>query len=363
MTKLTQMAMRNPQHICIFGDPKSGKSSLAETVALLPEVRKVLWFSLDNGHEVLFKLPQEAQEKIELVVLPDTREFPVAFPTIKAILSGTERRICDSHGQIECSTCKKVAEAAWTTVNLGAEPLSTVVVFDHITQLANSCMHFIIKGKKDDFFPGWDEFRLQGLLMDGILGNIQQAPYHVICVAHSAETEMEDGTKKLVPLVGTVPYSRGVGKIFDHIIYCRVSNRKHTFGSRTTFINSVLSGSRSDVALEDTKEGTTVTLAAFFAGKIPTAKELDHEAATEILRSSTIQSEISYGVTENTTSNQEVPKDKDTASVVESFTATPESIAEVAAPVATEPTAAVEVTVSSSEKAKAILAALNSKKR
>lgn len=269
MTNLTDVAQRAVQHLCIFGDPKSGKSELAGSVAKY--FNRVIWISMDNGHDVLFKLPVELQKKIELIRLPDTKEFPVAIATCLKIVSGAECVICDAHGQVKCSACIKAGVSNWTTVNVSDLQQGDIIVFDHISQLANSAMNFVTKKHGDDYRPEWGDYAYQGSLMDKFLMNIQQAPYNCICIAHVCETEMEDGSKKLVPLVGTVPFSRNSGKYFDHIIYCRVANRKHAFGSATVYMASVLTGSRSDVVLEvqNKEEGASrPTLEPFFKGKM-----------------------------------------------------------------------------------------------
>lgn len=263
MTKLTDVAKHKVQHLCIFGDPKSGKSELAASCASF--FRRVLWISMDNGYEILFKLPKDQQEKIELIRLPDTKEFPVAIDTCLKLVSGKLQKICDLHGQCDCRTCSRDSSATWTSVDFGELQPDEVVVFDHISQAADSAMSLVTKGKPIEYKPEWHDYAYQGQLMNKFLMNIQQAPYNCICISHTCETEMEDGSKKLVPLVGTVPFSRNAGKYFDHIIYCRVSNKKHNFGSATTYIASVLTGSRSDIVLEQQVAGRP-TLEPFFAG-------------------------------------------------------------------------------------------------
>jgi hypothetical protein len=64
------------------------------------------------------------------------------------------------------------------------------------------------------------------------------------------ETELEDGRKKLVPVCGTTAFSRNTAKYFDHVVYCEIKNKKHNFGSSTIYANNILTGSRTDVALE-----------------------------------------------------------------------------------------------------------------
>jgi hypothetical protein len=290
--KLSQLEPRKAQHVVVFGDPGTGKSTLASKLA--EEGYNILWVSIDNGHTVLYKLSVAARENIEIIVLPDTKEFPIAIATCLKIISGAEIRICNQHGQVNCSTCvarKLEGEEYWTTICLGKLGLDTVVVFDNIGQLADSAMNFIIKeickegpnkGKEDTYRPGYDEFRLQGSLMNKFLINVQQCSNHICCIAHVCETEMEDGSKKLVPLIGTVPFSRNSGRYFDHMVYCNVLNKTHRFGSSTTYLAGVVSKSRTDVAIENLDNKS---LAPFFKGEIKGAEQNGSDAAQKVITS------------------------------------------------------------------------------
>lgn len=260
MTKLSQLKQRQASHVIIFGDPKTGKSTLASE--LVKAGYKLLWISVDNGHDVLYKLSPEEQEAIDILVLPDTKDFPVAIDTCLKLVSGARLNICTLHGQVGCISCKKNNPEGFEEHCLSALDLKTVVVFDHASQIATSAMNFILKGKEDTFKPEWEHYRIQGTLMDKFLTNIQQSTYNVICIAHVAETKMEDGTKKLVPQVGSDAFSRNAGKYFDHMVYCEIMNKSHRFGSGTTYKASVVTGSRRDIAIEDNPEAPS--LARFF---------------------------------------------------------------------------------------------------
>jgi len=61
---------------------------------------------------------------------------------------------------------------------------------------------------------------------------------------------------------GTTAFSRNTAKYFDHVVYCQVSNKKHNFASSTTYANNVLTGSRTDVALEVNKIPTLLDIFA-----------------------------------------------------------------------------------------------------
>ena len=104
--KPSQLARRRAQHVLIFGDPKTGKSTLASR--LLLDGYRLTWISLDNGHDVIFKLPlsvQQLDEQLNISVLPDTKEYPIAAETCLKIISGRPTAICDIHGKVDCPTC------------------------------------------------------------------------------------------------------------------------------------------------------------------------------------------------------------------------------------------------------------------
>lgn len=103
--------------------------------------------------------------------------------------------------------------------------------------------------------------------MDKFLSQVQQAKFNIVCITHVVETELEDGRKKLVPVCGTTAFSRNTAKYFDHVVYCEIKNKKHNFASSTTYANNILTGSRTDIALESTE---APSLLAIFEGKVGT---------------------------------------------------------------------------------------------
>lgn len=251
MTKLTDTQFGAAHHVCVFGDPKTGKSTLVSKLA--EAGYNLIWVSLDNGHSVLYKLPHEAQERIELIRLPDTRDFPVGIATCLKIATGSKLTICDSHGQVDCSVCRRNKNEFWSTVYCREHDTNTIIVFDNISQLADSAMNFATEGKPDGYKSTYDDFRMQGFLMNKFLTDLQQASFHSICIAHVCETTMEDDGKKLVPWIGSVPFSRQAGKYFDHMVYLNVRNKKHIGGSSSTFDTRAVTGSRTDISIEDDK--------------------------------------------------------------------------------------------------------------
>ena len=255
MAKLSTKKASTTHRCIIFGPPKAGKSLLA---AKLAEHYKIIWIDMENGHETLFQLPQEWQERIELISLPDTRSYPIAIETVLKMVKGAVS-ICEQHGKVGCMVCNKSRSLAtseeekaafFVDVDLNSLDHDTVVVFDSSTQLTNSAISNITKGQPDDYKLQQDDWGNLGKLMDIFFSHVQQAPYNVVVISHETEAETEGKKKKLVPVAGTRNFSRNVAKYFDHVIYAEVKNKKHIFSSSTTSSNTILTGSRTGVDME-----------------------------------------------------------------------------------------------------------------
>lgn len=269
--KPSDLARRRTSHVVVFGEPKSGKSTIVSK--LLEDGFNLTWISMDNGHEVIFKLPLSPEildQRLNIVIIPDTKEFPVAISTCREIMKNRPTKICDRHGRVNCMVCAKDENALHTIIDTSKFTGKDVLVFDHLGQLSASAItSAYIKYKKDlEEKPEWEQYGMQGILLDGFFTNVQQAPFNIVCITHIEESRSEDGTKKLYPLAGTTNFSRGMGKYFDHMIYCEVVNGSHKFGSGTGYQARVLTGSRTDIFIEKQK---VPSLAPFFTQPIQDA--------------------------------------------------------------------------------------------
>jgi AAA domain len=292
--KLSELSRRRAQHLIVFGEPKTGKSTLVSE--LTAHGYTLHWISMDNGHGILWKLPPKQQELLDVVVIPDTKEFPVAVATCLKIVSGKKVSICGQHGQVDCSTCRRLGDSVgWSEIDVNSFGPMDIIVFDHIQQIAASAMNQILKKDKveEDEKIEWKHWGIQGVLMDKFLTNVQQATYNVICITHVSETELEDGTKKLVPLVGSSVFSRNSGKFFDHMIYCQMINKDHRFGSSTGYQNRVVTGSRSDVEIEKEK---IPSLVKFFNGSISQPERAGSKLVEKMLVEVPVSYDTSKGI-------------------------------------------------------------------
>ena len=265
--KLSQKIASKSHRVLLFGPPKSGKTQLAGE---LSKEFNLLWFDLENGVDTLLKLPTEQKERIEVVTLPDTRSYPIAIETMLKVIKGSKLDICEIHGKVSCALCKKDSRD-FTSVELSSLPLDTIVVVDSLTQLTNSAISHITKNQPEDYKLNYDDWGNLGKLMDTFLSHVQQSGFHIVCISHETETEMEDGKMKLVPTAGTKAFSRNTAKYFDEVIYCEVKNKKHIAASSTVYNGNILTGSRSGAILETQSDASLIPI---FRGEVSTANKL-----------------------------------------------------------------------------------------
>lgn len=263
--KLSLKSAVKSHRVLLFGPPKSGKTQLAGSLA---SAFNLIWFDLENGVDTLKKLPLSQQERVDVISIPDTRGFPIAIETMLKVIKGGPVEICEKHGKVSCALCKKDG-LVFSSLNLSTLPLDTIVVVDSITQLTNSAIAHITKSQPEDYKLEFNDWANLGKLMDTFLSYVQQAPFHIVCISHETEVEMEDGKQKLVPTAGTRNFSRNTAKYFDEVVYCEVKNKKHIAASSTTYANNILTGSRTGTVLESNpgeaslvsifKDGTVLT--------------------------------------------------------------------------------------------------------
>lgn len=258
MAKLTSMKESLTQRVIVYGPPKAGKTEL---VSKLATKYNLLWFDLEKGYAPLFKLPQEAQERVRVISLPDTKDNPVAIRTLLKVVTGEAGSICEKHGEWKCAICAKNPQAESEPVHLRELDSTWIVVLDSLTQLVDSALNHVRGNMPDTAKSEWDHWAAQGALISKVLGAFQQLGVNLAVISHDVEVKQEDGSIVLVPVSGTRNASRNTGRFFDHVLYTRVSNAKHKAGSATTYLNKILTGSRLDIEIEKMED---LSLLPFF---------------------------------------------------------------------------------------------------
>ena len=257
--KLTTKSAVTTKRVLVYGASKTGKSLL---VGKLAEKYNLIWFDNEQGWSVLNQLPEEWKERINIISVPDSRVYPIAVETWLKVIKGAKTSICAAHGKVDCAICKKDS-LPFDTVELNTTPRDTIVVFDSLTQLTNSVISHITKAQPDDYKLQLDDYGNLKFLIDKFLSQIQAANYNIVCITHEEMTVMEDKKLKIVPSSGSSKSSAFTAKYFDEVVYAELVNKKHRFGSGTDYSMTALTGSRSNVRLEDSKG--EVSLLTMFA--------------------------------------------------------------------------------------------------
>lgn len=253
----------------VYGPPKSGKTALVGKLAA--SGFKLHWLDLENGIKTLLNpamLAPEFRSNVNVVNIPDHRLYPIAIETVREVLRGGAKKICQSHGKVSCPVCAKIPEARWSEVNLGAFTENDILVIDSLTQLSNSAMNRGIikelqKPTGEEYKCQFADYAAQGALLDQVLSLIQVMDLNIIVISHEVESEMTDGKDKIVPMAGTRNFSKLSAKYFDSVIYCTLTNKAHRAYSSTAYASNVLTGDRFGVKLDDSKDAELSLLPLF----------------------------------------------------------------------------------------------------
>jgi len=261
------------KRVLIYGQPKSGKTMLAATIAKVPAIKNVYWFDLENGSCTLLnpalELTPEEMAKVEVINLPDTKEFPIAietmlkFCTYKGNNHTSNIFICEQHGKVNCMECKpkvivgtagkpteKLAPKVMSIPSLPQLGVEDCVVIDSLSQLGDSAFEAALRATAGDR-SAFAKYAEQGRLLSDLLGMLQQAKCHVLCTTHVTVNEAEDTKKEtVIPLCGTKNFSLKVSKYFSTVIYLNLEMKKFKAGSSPDYKLNIIAGDRLGVKLE-----------------------------------------------------------------------------------------------------------------
>lgn len=284
------------QHTILYGAPRTGKTAAAALLA--KNGYNILYFDGENSSGTMLnkqlELRDDDLERINLIKTIDTPSRPafaelcwevmnwwqsppcvihgaIACTTCNPKLLEKILKVCDLHGKLKCKGCLE-ANRPVTTIDLSTITPETILVFDSLTQLSASVMNMILvnnrlknRVKPEDIAITKierDDYGLQGKWLGQFLSMIQVVPAHVLVLTHEQEVEQTDGGNKLTPMGGTTNFSRTISKYFDHIVYAALVNGKHNFASSTAYKNSVITGSRTGVAVETMDKEKTIYTSA-----------------------------------------------------------------------------------------------------
>jgi len=258
--------------VLVYGPPKCGKTAL---VGKLAGHYKLHWIDLEQGIKTLLNpamLAPEHRKNVNVVNVPDHRLVPVGIDTVRSILKGGEQKICYAHGKTVCPLCKAKPDARYSSVNLNTFTDNDILVIDSLSQLTSSAMNRVIvkeinKPNGEEYKPTYNDYAMQGALLDEVLSRIQVLDLNIVCITHDIDSEKaESSAANIVPLAGTRNFSKTVAKYFDEVVYVNVLNKKHSAFSSTTSFNTILTGGRSGVKLDGLKDAELSLLPIFNKG-------------------------------------------------------------------------------------------------
>jgi hypothetical protein len=265
---LDDLVKSSKTKVLVYGAPKSGKTAL---VGKLAEHFTLHYFDLENGIKTLLNpliLKPEFRKNIHVINVPDHKFYPVAIDTIRECFRGGAKKICETHGKVNCATCAKDTTKRFTEFDMSKVGDNDIVVIDSMSQLARSAMNKATL--KETTKPGGEEYKQtysdyaqQGNLMEQVLSLIQVIDMNIIVISHELESESLEGREKIVPIAGTRNFSLTVAKYFDAVIYCTVLNKQHRAFGSSTYSPTIVTGSRLPIDIDNGKEGAISLLPLF----------------------------------------------------------------------------------------------------
>lgn len=255
--------------VLVYGSPKSGKTALVGKLAA--DGYKLHFFDLENGIKTLLNpdiLAVEFRKNINVISIPDHKLYPIAIDTIREVFRGGLKKICATHGKINCPMCLKDKEAKVTEIDLSKMGSNDIVVIDSMSQLTRSAMSRatlkeISKPDGEEYKQTYADYAKQGALMEQVLSLIQVVDMNIIVISHELESESLEGREKIVPIAGTRNFSLTVAKYFDSVVYTTVVNKVHRAFSSSTYSPTIVTGSRLPINIDTAKEGGVSLLPLF----------------------------------------------------------------------------------------------------
>lgn len=218
--------------VLIYGEPTTGKTELAATVALSPHIKRVFWFDLDKSLETVIFSPRisdEAREKIIPFDITGSNSEPYAVELFLQAFTGRKpKKLCYAHAKLGCPKCVGMGQTMqWSLYSLGADD---AVVIDPGSKLSEYMFAYAsMENETNNKIQWWGDFY-------GYMDNIQSAlldcPTNIIWISHELDLTkiVNKGTKqerevlvRTVPICGSRNYSKKFSKDFGYKISTYIS--------------------------------------------------------------------------------------------------------------------------------------------
>lgn len=243
-----------PQSVYLYGPPFAGKTHMAAELA--NHGYHIIWLDLQQGGATIRNaVAQENWKNIDYYLIPTSTSNNVAIETVGMLFeSRGPVKFCIKHGKVNCAACK--TPESFNVLNPMDWGANDVVVVDSTTELTVSTMQLATRDRDaklyvQSFKAERDDYSYQGKLLDKIVQNIQNRPFHRVFIGHEAVIEQTDGTEIIQPSIGTRNYSSRIGSKFDHLVYCYLKNKRQWAACGNGWSTKIQTGTRGSVLLED----------------------------------------------------------------------------------------------------------------
>lgn len=274
-----------PPKTLVYGESKVGKTRL---VGRLAKTRKLVILDNEGSTKSLLdssNLDPKYHANINVLTLPDTKNFPISSVMIRKILGmpvSTVFNFCHAHTNHNCPVCKASGKPfSPFSIQKDVIEAKAILVIDTLTQMTSSFIEYIRRDPKNPYATNlanlsweneasvkkfndgekldWDKWGELGNLCFEILKGIQSAPYEIIAITHPVLAVFEDGSKKITPAMGTDKFSPKVANHFDNVVYGSISLGKYKWISQPDLSGAVV-GCRTPMDISKLNETTNYSL-------------------------------------------------------------------------------------------------------
>lgn len=248
---------RGHMSMLLYGAAKTGKTSLAATMARLDYLERIWWFDLENGLDAVVlafqagRLTAEQIAKIIPIRVADTKQSPMATETILKSLCGRKPVYLDP------ATGKAHDKMADGLVEFDISKLTDkdLIVIDSLSQFGQSNLNAATLGKPSEYKLQLDDYGAAQKWGYDLLTTVQAAQYcHFLCITHVRMSEDEVGRTIITPLMGSSTTSANVAKHFNTVVYLEKNLKSIKTTSSALGSVTAQAGSRVGITLDAEKD-------------------------------------------------------------------------------------------------------------
>lgn len=276
VNRVNETKARNNLTMLLYGPAKTGKTTLASTIARIKYLKRIYWFDIENGLDAIIlayqqgRLTDEDMAKIIPIRVVDTKQSPLATETLLKALCGRRAvKISLAEGKVLPDNAQGTEGVDYVTFDYNSLTDSDAIVIDSLSQFGQSTLNAATLGKPTEYKLQLDDYGASQKWGYDLLTTIQAAAKcHIICITHVRIEDDELGAKKIMPLMGSSTTSANVAKHFNTVVYLEKQLKQLRATSDVLGSVSAQTGSRIGMELEKMKEPCLAT-ALIEAGYFP----------------------------------------------------------------------------------------------